>query len=359
MAVEEQNWFDRLYENPAFHLGLGLLGADNPGQGLSQGLLSYGGAQKYLTAQEERKRKAEQERIQEEARTRYLERVPEEQRDLAVAAPDEYFSAAAKAVTPDYTKEWNNARLLYPNDPVRQQQYVERVTTMSKAPVVNVATNLPPLEDAYDKKRGGHFADTINKLDDSAISAQQRLTQLDRMDAALSNPDVYTGAAGESINSLKKLAQSVGLDVSGVADAELVQTIGNQFAMELRNPSGGAGLPGATSDRDLAFLQSIPPGLGKTPAGNKLAIQWQKRVQQRNIEVAQLARDYEARRGRLDGGFYTELAQWSAQNPLFTEQDFEALRSIEQQVPNRPPTAGTPLAPGEAQDLDTLLEKYR
>ena len=43
-----------------------------------------------------------------------------------------------------------------------------------------------------------------------------------------------------------------------------------EFALELRNPSGGAGMPGAMSDADRNFLASIPPSLANTKEGRAL-----------------------------------------------------------------------------------------
>lgn len=221
--------------------------------------------------------------------------------------------------------------------------YLEGRTAIAQAGAPRTSVNLPPLEKAYDKSRGQFFADTANQLDQSALTAQSRISQLDRMEGALSNPSVYTGTAGEAVTGLKRAAGALGFDVEGVADAEVAQSIGNQLALGLRNTGQGAGMPGSMSDGDRQFLVNATAGLGKTPAGNALLLDYSRRVAQREVEMAQLARDYEARTGRLDAGFYTVAAQYSAQNPLFTEQDRARAAEIEQQIPIRPPTVGTGL----------------
>jgi hypothetical protein len=89
------------------------------------------------------------------------------------------------------------------------------------------------------------------------------------------------------------------------------------MALQLRNPSGGAGMPGALSDRDVQFLRAMVPGLAKTPEGNKLIIETARKLSQREIQVAQLARDYRKKKGQLDEGFYDQLKVFSDANPLF------------------------------------------
>jgi hypothetical protein len=78
-------------------------------------------------------------------------------------------------------------------------------------------------------------------------------------------------------------------------------------------------MPGAMSDKDREFLVNMMPGISRTPGGNKLLVETMKKLAQRDVEVAQLARDYRNRRGKLDEGFYNELRQFSEANPLFQD----------------------------------------
>ncbi len=251
-----------------------------------------------------------------------------------------------------------------PPDAVRQYEYAREQgfggsfadwkQQNARAGASSVNVKLPTLENEYDKSRGKFYADSANQIDTEALGASGRMGQLDRMDAALSNPNVYTGTAGETITGLKRAAGSLGFDVEGVPDAEVAQAVGNQMALELRNPSGGAGMPGALSDKDREFLVASVPGLGKTPAGNKLLLGYYKKVEKRKVEVAKLLRDYEIRNGRVGPGFYQELAEFSARNPLFTEADLRRAREIERQNPQRNPGAGTPWDA----ETQSIIDKY-
>ena len=100
--------------------------------------------------------------------------------------------------------------------------------------------------------------------------------------------------------------------------------LSNEMALQLRNPAGGAGMPGSLSDKDREFLVSMVPGLGQTRAGRKLLISARKKMNKRAQDVAARARDYLDTHGALDSGFERELASWSGQNPIFSTADFTA-----------------------------------
>jgi hypothetical protein len=80
-------------------------------------------------------------------------------------------------------------------------------------------------------------------------------------------------------------------------------------------------MPGALSDADRVYLQSMTPGLTKTPEGRKLISETMVTLAKRDQEVAKLARDYRKKNNGFDEGFYDELRTWSAANPLFTPQN--------------------------------------
>jgi hypothetical protein len=143
---------------------------------------------------------------------------------------------------------------------------------------------------------------------------------LDQLDLLYQDPNVTSGALAENISGLKGLAASLNIDIAGRGSEEAIQSITNRFALELRNPSGGAGMPGAMSDSDRTFLASIPPGLSKTPAGRALIAQGMRSVNDRDRQIANMAQRYEERVGRLDNGFIKEMREWSDANPLLSPQ---------------------------------------
>jgi hypothetical protein len=199
-------------------------------------------------------------------------------------------------------------------------------------------------ESEYQKATGKQLADANMEIIKSAGNARGKIATLNRLGTLLQNPSVYQGKAAESMLELKRLGKAIGVDVGDVGPGEAVKSISNQFALELRNPAGGAGMPGAMSDKDREFLQSMVPGLGQNPQGNALIIDYMKRVAQRSVDVEKLRQQYVRKHGRLDEGFYTALADWSDANPLFTDDDMQK--------------AAVPTAPAGNRSIDDLLRQY-
>lgn len=179
--------------------------------------------------------------------------------------------------------------------------------------------NILPGEKEYDKQSAKEFAEMNRKLIDGAQSARMKVSVLTRMGDLLNDPNLYTGAGGEKVLSAKRLAKAVGVDVGDLSSGEAMRAIGNQFALELRNPAGGAGMPGALSDKDREFLQASVPGLEQSREGNAKIIDYMKRVAQRSIDVERLRQDYVKENGRLNEGFYRKLSDYADKNPLFPE----------------------------------------
>ena len=59
--------------------------------------------------------------------------------------------------------------------------------------------------------------------------------------------------------------------------------------------------------------------LGNTPQGNQALLEINSRIANRKIQIAQMARDYEIKNGRIDARFKQQLSQWALSNPLFPE----------------------------------------
>ncbi|WP_395451211.1 hypothetical protein ACHMW7_16295 [Aminobacter sp. UC22_36] len=80
----------------------------------------------------------------------------------------------------------------------------------------------------------------------------------------------------------------------------------------------GGSLGSGFSNADRDFVTDQVPTLSNTPEGNRALIEVQKKIAQRKIQIAKLARDYaKTNEGRIDAGFDEALAGWSEQNPLF------------------------------------------
>lgn len=176
-------------------------------------------------------------------------------------------------------------------------------------------------EGAFSKKMGENYAEEYTNLMKGDAAATSKITRFGRLGELLSKAGT-TGRFTPATKELASAAQSLGIkvDASKLGSQEAVEALSNEIALSLRNPAGGAGMPGALSDKDREFLVNMVPGLGKTPQGNQLMIQTAVKLAEREREVARLAREYKKQNGRFDEGFYQVLAEYSAQNPLFEQQ---------------------------------------
>jgi hypothetical protein len=206
-------------------------------------------------------------------------------------------------------------------DPQIRQAYVTQALrkSVTHAPAASAVVNMKQ-ETEEAKKVGGFFGEEYGNVLKAGTSAQSKLNRYNRLGELLADVDTgkFTGAGLE----VAKAARSLGFNVSDkVGNLEAAQALSGEIALELRNPSGGAGMPGAMSDADRQFLQNMVPGLQTTPQGRTLMLDTAKRLAQRDIDVARIARDYRRRNGQIDEGFYEELAGFSEANPLFSQKN--------------------------------------
>ena len=187
----------------------------------------------------------------------------------------------------------------------------------SGASNVNVNTRQESEESKTVGKGFGEDYITIQKAGQMAngkIARYQRLTQL--LDG------VNTGKLTPMGTEIASAAQSLGLNIDpNLGNKQAAAALSNEMALSLRNPSGGAGMPGALSDKDREFLTGMVPGIDKTPAGRKLMTDSAIALAKRDVEVSNLARAYRQKHGHIDDGFYSELQQYADSHPLFAGKE--------------------------------------
>lgn len=191
---------------------------------------------------------------------------------------------------------------------------------------------LSPSESEQQKKIGASEGARYDEMQKVGSASRGQLNTLNFLEKNLDQ--ISTGKLTPLKTEVKAWASSFGIDLGeeDIPPAQAVKAISGQLALTLRNTSEGNGMPGALSDRDLAFLQSMVPNLGNDPESNKLIIKYSREIAQRNADVAQKARDYIQKnpRGVLDAGFYGELKQWAEKNPLFKDEQKKAQKTFDE-----------------------------
>lgn len=212
--------------------------------------------------------------------------------------------------------------------------FIEAKERLSRAgaPSITNTTNIaaPKFQSKFDETTGKQLGEQALEIAKAGAAASGKIGTLRRMKSAL-DTGIATGFGQKQLLTLRRAGQTLGIETKGLGETEMLEALGNRMALEMRNPSGGAGMPGAMSDKDREFLSASVPGLDKTREGNAKLIEYGIRLEERNQAVAKFAADYrKANNGRLDLQFYDQLAQWSAQNPMFTDADRAAVDAQEQ-----------------------------
>lgn len=172
---------------------------------------------------------------------------------------------------------------------------------------------------AYATSRAKSYAEQAPKLQQGGQDAAGTLRNLDTLETLYKDPNVAKGALAENISGLKNIGASFGIDMKGLSSEQAAEAITNKMALASRSTAEGGGMPGAMSDADRKFLANMQPGLTKTPEGRAQIIDASRKVAQRQIDMANMARQYEMKNGQLDLGFDQQLADYAAKNQMFTQ----------------------------------------
>jgi hypothetical protein len=137
--------------------------------------------------------------------------------------------------------------------------------------------------------------------------------------------DVNTGKFAPTTQAIKATAAYFAPDLAksftkDVPAFQAAQALSNAMALELRNPAGGAGMPGSLSDADRQYLQSMISSAQNDPRAIPLILDAKISLEKRNQDLGRIARDYRASHGGvLDEGVYQAFQDYSNAHPLFKQ----------------------------------------
>lgn len=170
----------------------------------------------------------------------------------------------------------------------------------------------------YKVDNAKNMAKFSDQLRQGAITANTKIANAQRIGTLLG--DFEGGKLSGNALAVASGLNSFGIQVDPkLGNKQAAQAASNQFALEMRNPSGGAGMPGGLSDGDRAYLTTMAPGIEQGKVGRGLMIDTIVKMEQRNKDIAFIASKYEKTHGRLDPNFFTSLEKWSNDNPLFPQ----------------------------------------
>ena len=211
-------------------------------------------------------------------------------------------------------------------------------------------------ETALATARAKNTAEAEQAARASMESSQKQIGDLDQMAAIANNPGVYFGPGGQMINQARALARSMGLNIGeGAPEGEVFNSLARQMALQLRNPAGGAGMPGAMSDQDRNFLESMVPGLNRTREGNQLLLQmWREKEAHKLAESQERLRFMEANGSQQ--GLQPHMAQWQAKNQAISNATRERVQQYRSSPQGRT-TATTAAQEGALEAANDTFKK--
>ena len=236
--------------------------------------------------------------------------------DLVAAAKPE------KVQESELTRAIRERDALPPNHPHRPLYDAKIAKLTTHAPAASAKVEVKQ-ESEFGKAVGKELGDMYSSLLRADMNAPATIAKYDRLGSLLGQ--VQTGKFKGTTVELKAAAKSLGIDLNAlgvkddVAPSQAATALANQLALEMRNPAGGAGMPGAMSDKDREFLVQMIPSLENDPQAIGQMVDYRKRLAKRDQQVAKLAREYRQKNGKFDEGFFDQLQSWSEKNPLFPE----------------------------------------
>jgi hypothetical protein len=176
--------------------------------------------------------------------------------------------------------------------------------------------NAAAADKAYAEGAAKDMVETRKNILTAGQTAPVNIAKYQQLGSLLA--DVDGGKLTQTGTNIASAANSIGLKIDkNLPNKEAAAALGNEMALQLRSPAGGAGMPGALSDKDREFLTGMVPNANQTSQGRKIMIDSYISLQKRNQQVAQFATNYEKKYGRLDSGFFDQLSAWANANPLF------------------------------------------
>jgi hypothetical protein len=200
--------------------------------------------------------------------------------------------------------------------PLSQIEYLTQLKAAGRSQTnVNVSGDKKGAEEMAKR-----YAEEYFNIRKNADGAQTLLDNLDSLERGLQT-EIRTGAFADVEQGLRKMAVAVGIspeDARRVAGGELVESISNKLALQVRAPGGeSGGMPGAMSDADRSFLKDTVPGLLKTPGGNQQIVAIMRAAAQRHQVIHDMAISYaEDHDGQLGPGFDRQVRDYVKANPL-------------------------------------------
>lgn len=266
----------------------------------------------------------------------YANSIPEKDRALFAAAPEEYIKNNLQLLKPQLVE------IADPDEPLRTKKVWMRAgetqgtvagfgpmpeildsrvqsakEKIARAGAASTTVKLPALETEENKAVGKELGEQYAGIQKTGMSSSATISKLNRFRQLMDG--VNTGKLSPTMTDLAGYADSFGIKLDPkLGQKQALVALSSELALRAKNQGGENLMPGAMSDADRRFLDGMSPSLSNTPEGNRLILETNLRLSKRDQDIARMARDYRKQNKTLDG-FSDQLADWSAKNPLFDD----------------------------------------
>lgn len=284
---------------------------------------------------------------------------------------------AGAAMAQDLIKKWNESNLV-PNDAQKSAQYIRQNWRQlgftgpddpQMAALIRQRLSgltMPASETTQEQALGKYYGEMFTKLGTDATNARSSNATLTTMAQLAKSPNFRSGIGAEFETFLKrgisalggdKALIDLGMDPKKAQPNEAFRALSNKAVIDTLG-SLGTGISNA--DRD--FIQQIFPSLANTPEGNAMIVKIMQRMNDRKIEIAQMARGHN--KGRLDADFEAKLDDFTQKNPLFSDKEMaELTAAAAPQTPDGatapPPAATTPMTDPDRAAIEAEMKRRK
>jgi hypothetical protein len=284
----------RAQQQGLMSLGFGLLGASQgqrgqprPGFGQilaqagPQAMQAYQGGidqtlREILVAQQmqDAQRKRQQQQAQQAAMQRFVSTLPEDQRALAAAFPEQFATQRFREA-PGVVGEFQAAKA---SGEIPAGTTLTDYIAMKRPPgtTVNVGGKPSPFQEASEKKQ----AEVFSGIQESGLAAQRSAKDINKLGNLLTK--VETGG----VAAFKQAAGNLGIKTEGLDDIQAAQAIINKLVPAQRPPGSGP-----MSDADLDLYKQSLPRLINQPGANKEIVRSMDEINKYLIKEGQIASD--------------------------------------------------------------------
>lgn len=168
----------------------------------------------------------------------------------------------------------------------------------------------------YKVEQATDYAALAKNLNTATFTNPAKIAKYEQIGQLLG--DFEGGKLSGGSFELARIANSAGVKIDPkLPNKEAAEALSREAALELKNSPMGNLMPGSFSNADRDYVASITPQMAQTAAGRKSIIDARVKLWRREMEVAQFARNYQQKYGRLDDNFLSQLQAWSNDHPIF------------------------------------------